>query len=166
MPKLNFVKKARKTIRGTGIKKGDSYYWWKFRFGGKRVSKTRPRRSQLTESDFYASMWDWEDSLEVKGPFTADDCESLAGDLESIADEVESLGQDQDEKLNNMPDALQESDMGELLRSRSEGCERIADELRTAADTIRDLPDDEDDDAKNYADDAQEAIGQISWDCD
>jgi hypothetical protein len=50
MPRVNFVKKARKAIPSSGIKVGDSYYWWKFRYGGKFVSKERPRQSQLTQS--------------------------------------------------------------------------------------------------------------------
>jgi hypothetical protein len=53
MARAHFVKKARKAIPGTDIKKGDSYYWWKFRFGGKRTSKTAPKASQLTQSEFW-----------------------------------------------------------------------------------------------------------------
>jgi hypothetical protein len=48
--KINFVKKSRKDIfkrnfDGTEeilIAKGESYYWWKWRFGKKNVSKTHP----------------------------------------------------------------------------------------------------------------------------
>ena len=42
MPRVNYVKKARKAIPGADIKVGDAYYWWKFRYGGKHVSKIRP----------------------------------------------------------------------------------------------------------------------------
>ena len=34
MPRVHFVKKARKDYPSTGIQKGDSYYWWQFRYGG------------------------------------------------------------------------------------------------------------------------------------
>lgn len=63
MTTAHFVKKARKTIRGTGIKKGDSYWWWKFRHGEKHVSKTQPRQSQLTGSEFLGTVFSIEESL-------------------------------------------------------------------------------------------------------
>ena len=61
MPRLHFVKHARKAIPSIKVEKGDSYYWWKFPYRPRTVSKTRPRRSQLTQSEFYAAMWDHED---------------------------------------------------------------------------------------------------------
>ena len=43
MPRVHHVKSARKD--NPVAKKGESYYWWKFRYGGKRYSKTpRPGR--------------------------------------------------------------------------------------------------------------------------
>ena len=56
MPRVYFVKKARKDYP-VGIKKGDSYYWWKFRYGGIHRSKTRPRPSQLTQSEFLSTIY-------------------------------------------------------------------------------------------------------------
>ncbi len=52
MARAHFVKKARKDNPAAGIKAGDSYYWWKFRRGGKHYSKTAPRPSQLTQSEY------------------------------------------------------------------------------------------------------------------
>ena len=43
MPRVNYVKKARKN--NPAVKRGESYFWWKFRYGGKQYSKTRPRQS-------------------------------------------------------------------------------------------------------------------------
>jgi len=51
MPRVHFVKHARKD--NDLVKKGESYYWWKFRFTGKCMSKTPPRKSQLTESEYW-----------------------------------------------------------------------------------------------------------------
>jgi len=31
MPKVHFVKAARKDYPGDSVLKGESYYWWKFR---------------------------------------------------------------------------------------------------------------------------------------
>lgn len=64
MARATFVKKARKDIPGTDIKAGESYYWWKFRFGGKHYSKTPPRRSQLTQSDFLGQLYAIEDEIQ------------------------------------------------------------------------------------------------------
>ena len=47
MARAIFVKKARKNIPGTSIKTGDSYYWWKFRFGVPRV----PRNPVVVRDD-------------------------------------------------------------------------------------------------------------------
>ena len=38
MPKLNYVKKARKDYPESEIQKGDSYYWWQFNYGPKNKS--------------------------------------------------------------------------------------------------------------------------------
>jgi len=50
MARANFVKKARKD--NSVVKKGESYYWWKFAYGSKQYSKEAPSRSQLTQSGF------------------------------------------------------------------------------------------------------------------
>ena len=64
MPQVHFVKKARKTNKTLGIKKGDSYYWWKFRYGGKHVSTKHPRPSQLTQSDFLGTALGLQESID------------------------------------------------------------------------------------------------------
>jgi hypothetical protein len=168
MARATFVKKARKTIKGTGIKKGDSYYWWKFRFGSKHVSKTPPRRSQLTQSAFYSTMYDAEDTAadiaeqlrtgKIDFADAKDQLEQIKGDVESAGDECQGA-------FDNMPEGLQQGDTGQLLERRVEVCQDISSEI----DNI-DIPDDDDEDLKN--DDAREAkreeianeIDGISWD--
>lgn len=63
MPRVHFVKKARKDVSNSDIKKGESYYWWKFRFGGKCVSRTPPKQSQLTQSDFLSQIYKIQDRI-------------------------------------------------------------------------------------------------------
>ena len=63
MPRVKHVQSARKAIPSAGIEVGDSYYWWKFRYGGKRVSKTYPKRSQLTQS-LWSSVYAAQEELE------------------------------------------------------------------------------------------------------
>jgi len=145
MARLNFVKKAQKNIYTHGkvmkhtiavgknkgksveklirtepadskdtilIKKGEGYYWWKFRFGGIHISKDRPRRSQLTQSDFLGQVYDLEDEMSEATEIDESTISDWVSTVESIRDECQ-------EKLDNMPEQLQEnSSSGQLLHER------------------------------------------------
>lgn len=102
MPKVNVVQKARKAIPSAGVEIGDKYFWWKFRYGGKRVSKTYPKRSQLTNSGFLQSLYELEDNLSF-------DREDLEGSVESLVSDIENLRDECQDSLDNMPEQLQES---------------------------------------------------------
>lgn len=114
MTRAHHVKHARKDNPDAGIKKGDSYYWWKFRRSGKRYSKTAPKPSQLTQSEFYSAVY----SLQEEFTATPD----LICDVESQVEEIKSRLQDiSDEtqgKLDNMPQGLQDGDTGQLMQER------------------------------------------------
>lgn len=117
MARVHHVKKARKGIPGTGIKKGDSYYWWKFRFGARQVSKTQPKASQLTQSPFLAAV---EAIRERIGDLIAEDIES--GSISDIVSELEQLKDEAETSLDNMPEQLREgSSSGEMLQERIDG---------------------------------------------
>jgi len=134
MPKVHFVKKARKD-HPPDIKKGESYYHWKFRYGGIRRSKTRPKPSQLTQSEFLSQLYDLQerrDAVCEHGP--TDDFDSFKTEIEDIADEIESLGEECSEKHDNMPEQLQDGDVGQLLEERASRCEDMAQELRDAVE--------------------------------
>lgn len=108
MPRVHFVKKARKD--NPAVNAGESYWWWKFRFAGKRYSKTRPRRSQLTQSSFLSTLYDLEDALPDE--MTEAEAEELTVALEDLSEECWN-------SLNNMPEHLQDtSSSGELLQDR------------------------------------------------
>ena len=143
MTRVHVVKHARKDYPEHDIKKGDQYYWWKFRFGGKNFSKTPPDRRRLTQSDFQISMYDLEDAL---GALVADD--SIESQIENVADQMESLADEQEEKVQNMPDQLQDSEIGQMLQER-------ADALREWAEELRGIDIDIESDADDYTDDAQ-----------
>lgn len=126
MPRVTFVKSARKD--NPVAKKGESYYWWKFRFGGKRFSLTYPKRSQLTQSAYFGTLYDLADMIE--------DYEIVPGEMdtvESLRDEVEgeldSLRDECQESLDNMPEALQYAPTGELLQERIDALENAINEL-------------------------------------
>lgn len=161
MARAHFVKKARKDQPG-GIKAGDSYYWWEFRFGGKHFSKTHPRQSQLTQSEFLSAAYALQEQVEdlQYGP---DILEDVPGDLRNVADELRTLGSDQEDKIGNMPDSLQDGEVAERMRGRAEACEEIAGELESAADEIEDLEVEEHEELYGIVADI---ISGISWDVD
>ena len=112
MARLNVVKKSRKDYPEHGIKKGDMYYWWKFRFGGVQKSLTKPRRSQLTQSDFLGQVYDLEDEMNEASKIDEGTIDDWVSTLESLRDECQ-------EKIDNMPEQLQEnSSSGQLLQER------------------------------------------------
>jgi hypothetical protein len=131
MAKAHFVKAARKD--NPVAKKGESYWWWKPMIGGrgaaKRFSKERPLPLQLTNSEFLSRFYGIEEQIgEAKDADT----------LEGLATEIEELGNEQNEKLDNMPEALRDGDTGQMLQERYDGCSewvgevsRIAEELRS-----------------------------------
>lgn len=180
MPRVHHVLHARKAQKEAGIKKGDAYYWWKFRFGGKHVSLTRPKPSQLTQSEYLSTLL----SLEETG-WAGDTKEDAAQSFRDAAQEIRDLGQEQSDKRDNMPDSLQDSDTGQLLSDRADRCEAIADELESAADEVEqwepeeveavqeeganpdDLPGEQaeadEDEAEGWRELADEKWGEVDW---
>lgn len=118
MPRVHFVKKAQKNYGE--IKKGQSYYWWKFRYADKSRSLTYPKPQQLTRSAFWSQIYDLQD--ELNGVDNKDA-------LEDIVNRIRDLAVEQDEKRMNMPDQLQDIGSGETLMNRQEALDEWADEL-------------------------------------
>lgn len=154
MPRVTTVKSARKPQGtcgkcGAKIKKGDTYRWWKFRYGGRYVRCVKPecapRASDLTQSAFYSQLYDIQDSLEQ----AVSDRDADA--LRSAADELRNLGEECQSNRDNMPESLQESDTGSLLSERADECESKASEIESAADEMESLPDP--DEWEQYAED-------------
>lgn len=113
MPRVHHVKKARKD--NPAAKKGEPYYWWKFRYRGKQYSRTRPRRSQLTQSGFLGAIYDLEDGL--SDIITESEAQDFCGELEGLLDECQY-------SLDNMPEQLQDtSESGTTLQNRIEELE-------------------------------------------
>lgn len=124
MPRVNFVKKARKAYPHAGIKAGDQYYWWKFRYGPKHRSLTKPTPQQLTQSEFWIRVYDLQERIQG-----LEWSEGIEDQVEEIVEELREFADEQEEKLNNMPDSLQEGDVGQMLQERYEGISEWADEL-------------------------------------
>lgn len=122
MTTVHTVKKARKNYKEYGIKKGETYYWWAFRFRGKQMSKTYPRPSQLTQSGFLSEWLSIEERIEDLTEVTQDDIYEIKSQLEELRDETQ-------EKFDNMPESLQEGSTGELLQQRIDRCDEVISEL-------------------------------------
>ena len=117
-------RKAAKDYPQFGIAKGDMHYYVKIKTGPRSSremrSKTPFKRSQLTSSDYQSQLYDWEDS------------KAEISDMESaqeFADTIRSLGEEQQEKLDNMPEGLQQGSTGEMLTERADACEQAASEI-------------------------------------
>lgn len=144
MPRVTTVKAARKDIPHAGIKKGETYYWWKFRFGGKQYSKTYPKRSQLTRSSYLATLYDLSDTIGKmhEQVYDADSLDSFKSDVIST---LEDLKSDCENNLENMPDSLRESSAsGELLQERIDNLDNAISEFEDFDTDWDDEPTDED----------------------
>lgn len=97
------------------IAKGESYYTWSFMNGGTYYSKTPPRASQLTSSEFMSTYYGIQESVE---DFETTDLDELASFVDDIKSSLEELRDETDDKFNNMPDSLQGGPTGELLQER------------------------------------------------
>ena len=128
MPKVYIVKKSRKDYPKFGIKKGDSYYYWKFSFGPLVKSKTYPKPRQLTRSSFLINAYDIQDMIADLSKITRH--ADLEDQVQDVISSIEFLRDETQESLNNMPEHLQDtSDSGILLTERIEALENWQSEI-------------------------------------
>lgn len=174
MPRVHFVKKARKD--NPAVKAGESYYWWKFRYGGKQFSKKRPRPSQLTQSDKKSralaaqeriedatSSWscnaDQDELREVIGSMraTAEVLESVVGDLREIADEYNESADNIEQNFSYSQTAEDCREKADALESSADDIDNYKNDLESAIDTLEEI----DGDLTNYDSDDDEDESEI-----
>lgn len=127
MPRVTHVKKARKAIPHAGIEVGDSYYWWKFRQGGKQVSKTPPKRSQLTNSPFLSALYDYQDGL---ANFTLDQFKTDG--VTHFLEQAQCMLEEEEEKCSNMEcNSMEHLPSYETISERRDVLQAYVDELET-----------------------------------
>ena len=156
MPRVH-SQKAAKDYPAHDIKKGDTYYWWKFRHGGKVLSKTFPRQSQLTQSDklsrAYATAENLSDAIGE-----AEDTEAIVDALNDAATSAREIGEEYGESADNIESAFPNgSPTADDCREKADSMDSWADELESAASEVEALDDDEEDkmeEAKRIAEDA------------
>lgn len=110
------------------IAKGESYWWWAFKNGGKHLSKTQPKQSQLTQSNYLGQLYTIQESMDEIECTDPSDIESIVdgfkSDLENLRDETQG-------SLDNMPEGLQQGDTGQLLQERIDACENAISEFES-----------------------------------
>src|SRR5262249_15264378 len=96
------------------------------------------RPSQLTVSDFWVAYYSAREAFEdaLAG---ADSFASLEDARSDFASELENIRDEQSDKLNNMPEGLQQGSTGELLQERYDGLDGVISDLQGV-----DIPDDGD----------------------
>lgn len=149
MPRVHH-RKAAKDYPKFGIAKGEMHYQWKIKLqrgGIEYRQKTPPKRSQLTASEFLGQAYDLDDSIAEATDFDG---------LRVVAEEVRALGEEQQEKLDNMPEGFQQGSTGELIQERIDGCKEWASEIESAADELEQALT-EIDEAEAGADDDEDA---------
>ena len=163
MPKVTHVKRARKD--NPVAKAGESYYWWKFRYGGKHFSLTYPKQSQLTQSPYLSVIYDCQDTWgELNDPqsivasewdqaYVATWLGQIADSMESVMENLRELVDQYEESATNMEEYFSGSERVDQLRECGAACEETCDEIdnmmseiRSTADEIEslELPDKDD----------------------
>ena len=163
MAKIERIKKSRKEQKcgkcGKVIPIGSEYLKAAIGFGPTLVRCTGCglQAWQVTTSDYLLRIGslqnEWQENYEID----ADTCDSITTDIQELLDETQ-------EKLDNMPEQLQESDTGCLLQERIESMETTIDELNNIdyedyADENNDQLDEEKID--EYKDAIDEALGNL-----
>lgn len=174
MPRVNYVKAARKD--NPAVKRGEPYYWWKFRYGGKHFSKTRPRASQLTQSKMsavYEAQEMIEDltmptaaNFETKDEL-ADALREIASQWEDAIQQVRDVGDEYRESAENMEEYFPNSERAEEIREKGDALDQDADEADSLKDEIESAADDiENLDNEEWQDEAQSIIDGLATSLD
>jgi len=136
MPKV-YSQKANKDYPSIGVKKGDIYYKWAFRFGGEHKSAKYPRPSQLTQSKMsgaYAAQEALEDSLAA-----ATCIDDITSAISDACDAIRDVANEYEESLSNMPEGLQQGPTGEEIQEKVDGLYEWADQLESSSGEVEAL---------------------------
>lgn len=121
-----YCRKAAKDYPASGIAKGEEYYYCKRKTGPRSSQVIRQKNSiqrwQLTSSEYLSTLWQLQDGFEA----SSEGCEAAVEVLRELSEQ-------QAERLEAMPQSLQEGDTGQLLSERGSSCEEAANELESIA---------------------------------
>jgi hypothetical protein len=166
MPRVTTVQHARKSGHSCGkcnkpIKKGDTYKWWKPRYGGKHFrcveSACAPRASDLTSSDKLSRVYGAGESIEdAIADFRKDkDIEALKLALSDAAQELNDVAQEYRDSASNIENGFNGNrvPMCDELEEKADNLESKAGDIESV-----DLEDFDEDAAKAEAEDEAEAL--------
>lgn len=127
---IQTIQKSRKEYKcdkcGAIIPKGSKYYRGEINFGPTKIRCTKCglHSWEMTTSDYLLSVGRvvnmWEEDFGLND-----------ATAEEITSELESIRDDLQERLDNMPEGLQEGDVGQLLQERISGLEDAISELES-----------------------------------
>lgn len=138
---------ARKDYPEAGIKRGQTYYWFKLYHGSKVRSLNRPLPSQMTGSPYLAAI---RSLLERDPPHTSEDVEAFR---DEVVEDLQNLQEEAQSSLDNMPEGLQESsESGQMLQERIDALDSAISDLEDL-----DIPD------RSSIED-EEGTDQEAWD--
>ena len=135
---VRFVKKARKTYPEFGVRRGDSYYWWKFRGEARQMSRFYPPRSWLTKSERLARLYAAEDSLPDVIETDADILPAVL-QLVKVARTLDEIAAAYELGAERTPEKLQYSSHADGLRERARGIRKTQRVVAGAVLGLRDL---------------------------
>jgi hypothetical protein len=158
MGKVNKIMKSRKECKcnrcGKVIPKGSTYYRGTINVHPDivRCEVCGLENWEVTTSEYQLAVGEiayrWQENYGL-------DDETAS----SIADELSNIADDCQDKLDNMPESLQDSDTGSLLQQRIENLESVISELENVdCDEIRDTV------VTNYNDATGAELEVLDWD--
>jgi hypothetical protein len=158
--------------------KGQVYYWWKNRMKGMKEGVVKctvglpPRRSQLTLSEYVSGVLQIQEEMDYAFLETVDD---FIAARDEWAQQIRELADEQDDKLNNMPEQFQESDTACLLEERRDALNEWAEELERIdvqepnpldyGDTDEDGVVSDGEESEEYQEDVAQAIADAVAEC-
>lgn len=147
---------ARRDYPAQGIKKGERYYSWKFYRGRKRMSKTPPKQSELTQREDYGHLRSAQEIIEELewGGEKPEWRETLAAGIADAITELEAARDASQDKYDNMPEQWQGADMGQNAENFCSECDDAISELESIKSDLEN-----EDTAFDEIDDPN----QISW---
>jgi multidrug efflux pump subunit AcrA (membrane-fusion protein) len=128
---------ARKADPAYGIKVGDRYYMWKFRYGGKHKSLKPPKQSQLTQREDYGALRRAQEVIDDQD-WSADRRESLADAMTDVIAELEAARDAAQGKYDNLPENWQQGEKGQTLETFVSECEDTIAEIDTIKEQLAD----------------------------
>lgn len=159
MGKVTIIKKSRKECKcgkcGNIIPVGSRYYRGELNFARDiiRCDTCKLEAWEVTTSDYQLQVGrianKWRDDYEC----SAEGAENIAADLEEIRDDLQ-------DRLDNMPYQLQDSDTGMLLQERIDNLDSVIEELNDIdEDSLKD-------DVLSEYDDGDADDEELEWDDD